>query len=72
MQKWEYMFIENTFGYDCGFMPAYQNRKKLKFDEPVCAEEYCNELGQEGWELVCTVDKKEAGYLTMIFKRLIR
>jgi hypothetical protein len=69
MQKWEYLFLDNTFGYSCGYIPVSQNTKRLHFNETVCSEDYCNQLGEKGWELVSAMEREEGKILKMIFKR---
>ena len=72
MQQWEYLFLDSAFGHECGFVPTYQNKKKLYLDKTVCTEDYCNELGKDGWELIQMRNREGGTYMTMVFKRPVQ
>ncbi len=57
-QKWEYMMLEITEGSSDGRIQGW--------------EEVSNELGENGWELVCCTPDLRKIYTgpTLIFKRL--
>jgi hypothetical protein len=35
----------------------------------MCTDDYCNQLGDEGWELIYTTQMEEGKFMKMIFKR---
>ena len=43
------------------------NKEKLKFRDPVTIYDYCNQLGDEGWELSCISEVGDI--MRFIFKR---
>jgi hypothetical protein len=67
MIKWEYLFIKCSYSLSLDFIPQYANRQKLRFDSPVSIYDYCNQLGEEGWELACISEVGDI--MRFIFKR---
>jgi hypothetical protein len=53
MEKWEYLFMDTVYDMKCkSHKPVQINRKKIESESDVCIDEYCNKLGEEGWELI--------------------
>jgi hypothetical protein len=74
MPKWEYLFLEcDTCRVTLSWRPRSVNGVELRDWKSLSIHGYCNDLGNEGWELI-TVDRvvsNEGGtsFLRFIFKR---
>src|SRR5687768_14094052 len=52
MQKWEYLFVDCNIGPDT-WRPRHANGEPLPdWDTGTRVHDFCNRLGDEGWELV--------------------
>ena len=65
MQKWEYLFVGFTPHNNTQYPWAVNGHEIKNWKQGVTLVEYCNELGEQGWELVG--EAEHTGCL--IFKR---
>lgn len=74
MQKWEYTFVtcyrydgKSTLSYKV--FASYMENQKIEVKDN--APNYCNRLGEEGWELVglTSRDSRNDDTMTLVFKR---
>ena len=52
VNKWEYLIVDCYLGPDT-WRPRFANRQPLpEWESGVAVDDYCNELGSNGWEMV--------------------
>ena len=69
MQKWEYCFVTADTEKDQWRARHVNDRELSDWKKGPTMSQYANQLGEEGWELVCSTFSGGMGYYKYVFKR---
>ncbi len=68
MVKWQYYFLSSEVHNDC-WRPKFQSIQVVPDWKKITTTDFCNMLGDEGWEIVSVTYSPSATYQNIVFKR---